>query len=61
VKEELVYCGDIAKSCLDVAVGNEKRRLANDVPGHRQLINWLKPVGGQVQVIANRAAATSGR
>jgi transposase len=52
VKEELVYCGvDIAKGCLDVAIGNEKRRLANDATGHRDLIKWLKQIGGQVQVI----------
>jgi hypothetical protein len=62
VKEELVYCGvDIAKSCLNVAVGNEKGRLANDAPDHRKLINWLKEVGGQLQVIANRTAAMSRR
>jgi hypothetical protein len=43
VKEELVYCGvDIAKLFLDVAIKNEKRRLANDATGHRQLIKWLK-------------------
>ena len=52
MKEELVYCGvDIAKLFLDVAIGNEKRRLANDATGHRQLINWLKQVQAQVQVI----------
>jgi transposase len=52
VKEELVYCGvDIAKLFLDVAIGNEKRRLANDATGHRQLIKWLKQVEGVVQVI----------
>jgi transposase len=52
VKEELVYCGvDIAKLFLDVAIGNEKRRLANDPTGHRQLIKWLKEVEGPVQVI----------
>jgi transposase len=42
---------DIAKGCLDVAIKNEKRRLANDATGHRQLINWLKEVEGRVQVI----------
>ena len=52
VKEELVYCGvDIAKLFLDVAIKNEKRRLANDATGHRQLIKWLKEVEGPVQVI----------
>jgi transposase len=52
VKEELVYCGvDIAKLFLDVAIGDEKRRLANDPTGHGQLIKWLKEVEGPVQVI----------
>jgi transposase len=52
VKEELVYCGvDIAKLFLDVAIGDEKRRLTNDATGHRQLIKWLKQVEGPVQVI----------
>jgi transposase len=52
VKEELVYCGvDIAKLFLDVAIKNEKRRLANDATGHRQLIKWLKQVEGLVQVV----------
>jgi hypothetical protein len=37
VKEQLVYLGvDIAKSYLDVAIGNEKRRFSNDAFGHRQ-------------------------
>ena len=52
MKEELVYLGvDIAKLFLDVAIGDEKRRLANDATGHRQLIKWLKQVEGVVQVI----------
>jgi transposase len=52
VKEELVYLGvDIAKGFLDVAIGDEERRLANDATGHRQLIKWLKQVEGPVQVI----------
>jgi AcrR family transcriptional regulator len=35
VKEEPVYLGvDIAKSSLDVAVGNDKRRFAHDRVGH---------------------------
>jgi transposase len=42
---------DIAKLFLDVAIKNEKRRLANDATGHRQLIKWLKEVEGPVQVI----------
>src|SRR5437867_5858030 len=32
-------------------MGNEKRRLANDGTGHRQLINWIKQMEAQVQVI----------
>jgi transposase len=52
VKEELVYLGvDIAKSYLDAAIGAEKRRFANDTIGHRQLIKWVKQLGGNVQVI----------
>ena len=40
MKQELVYVGvDIAKAYLDAAMGNEKRRFANDQPGHRQPIN----------------------
>jgi len=52
MKEELVYLGvDIAKAYLDAAMGNEKRRFANDVLGHRQLINWIKQMPAKVQVI----------
>jgi transposase len=52
VKEELVYLGvDIAKSYLDAAIGNEKRRFTNDVVGHRQLIKWVKQTKAVVQVI----------
>src|SRR5437868_11735295 len=52
VKEEVVYCGvDVAKAYLDAAMGSEKRRLANDGTGHRQLINWIKQMEAQVQVI----------
>jgi transposase len=52
VKEELVYLGiDIAKSYLDGAIGNEKRRFSNDVVGHRQLIRWVKHMKLSVQVI----------
>jgi transposase len=52
MKEELVYLGvDIAKSYLDVAMGNEKHRFANDALGHRQLSNWIKQVPANVQVI----------
>ena len=36
VKEEFVYLGvDIAKACLDAAMGNEKSRFSNDALGHR--------------------------
>jgi transposase len=52
VKEELVYLGvDIAKSYLDVAIGNEKRRLPNEPIGHRELIKWVKQSNAPVQVI----------
>jgi transposase len=52
VKEQLVYCGiDIAKSYLDAAIGSEKRRLANDAKGQRELINWIQKIDGTVQVI----------
>jgi transposase len=52
VKEELVYCGvDIAKSYLDAAIGNERRRFCNDAVGHGELVNWVKQVPGSVQVI----------
>jgi hypothetical protein len=43
VKEQLVYLGiDIAKSYLDAAIGNEKRRFSNDTIGYRELIKWVK-------------------
>ena len=52
MKEELVYLGvDIAKSYLDAAIGNEKRRFANKRTGHRELIKWIKQMEGSVQVI----------
>src|SRR6516162_8566555 len=52
VKEELVYMGvDIAKSYLDVSIGNEKRRFTNERIGHRELIKWIKQFKGPVQVI----------
>lgn len=52
VKEELVYLGiDIAKSYLDAAIKEQKRRLSNDALGHRQLIRWIKQLEGKVQVI----------
>jgi transposase len=52
VKEEVVYCGvDVAKAYLDAAIGKQKRRLANDGRGPRQLINWIKQIETKVQVI----------
>jgi transposase len=52
VKEEVVYCGvDVAKAYLDAAIGKHKRRLPNDGTGHRPLINWIKQIEAQVQVI----------
>ena len=52
MKEELVYVGvDIAKTCLDAAMGNEKRRFSNDAVGHRELIKWVKQFSAPVQVI----------
>jgi transposase len=52
MKEELVYLGvDIAKSYLDAAIGNEKRRFSNDAIGHRQLIEWIKQLPASVQMI----------
>jgi len=52
VKEHLVYLGvDIAKSYLDGAIENEKRRFSNDAIGHRQLIEWIKQMPAKVQVI----------
>ena len=52
MKEQLVYLGiDIAKSYLDGAIENEKRRFSNDAIGHRQLIQWIKQMPASVQVI----------
>jgi transposase len=52
VKRELVYLGvDIAKSYLDAAIGNEKRRFAKEAVGHRELIQWIKQTDEGVQVI----------
>jgi len=52
VKEQLVYLGvDIAKSHLDAAIGEEKRRFSNDTIGHRQLIKWVRQLSAAVQVI----------
>ena len=52
MKEELVYLGvDIAKSYLDAAIGDERRRFANERIGHRELIKWVKQLKALVQVI----------
>ena len=52
MKEQLVYLGvDIAKSHLDVAIGNEKRRFTNDALGHAQLIKWVKRLEKPVPLI----------
>jgi transposase len=52
VKKQLVYLGvDIAKSHLDAAIGEEKRRFSNDTIGHRQLIKWVRQLSATVQVI----------
>ena len=52
MKEQLVYLGvDVAKSYLDGAIGNEKRRFTNERVGHRELIKWIKQFKGPVQVI----------
>jgi hypothetical protein len=41
----------MAKSYLDAAVGNEKRRFSNDAIGHRELIKLVKQIKAPVQVI----------
>ena len=52
MKEQLVYLGvDIAKSYLDAALGNEKRRFSNNTIGHREMIKWVKQLQTPVQVI----------
>ena len=52
IEEELVYMGvDIAKAYLDAAIGNEKRRFANDALAHQELIKWVKQLSAAVQVI----------
>ena len=60
MKEQLVYLGvDIAKSYLDAAIGNEKRRFANERTGHRELIKWIKQMEGSVQVICESSGGTN--
>ncbi len=52
MKEQLVYLGvDITKTYLDAARGNQQRRFSNDAGGHRELIQWVKPMKESVQVI----------
>jgi transposase len=41
----------MAKSYLDAAVGNEKRRFSNERIGHRELIKWVKQIKAPGQVI----------
>ena len=61
MKEELVYLGvDIAKSYLDTAIGNEKRRFTNDAAGHRELIHRIKQMEGSVQVICEPSGGYEG-
>jgi len=59
MKEELVYLGvDIAKSYLDGAIENEKRRFTNERIGHRELIKWVKQVKTPVQVICESSGGS---
>jgi transposase len=52
MSEAKVYCGvDVAKAFLDVAWGKERRRVSNDVSGRKQIVKWLGPIRGEVQVI----------
>jgi len=52
MNKEVVYFGvDVAKTCLDAAVGSERRRLPNDSKGFRELIAWIKQTGASVQMI----------
>ena len=61
MKEQLVYLGvDIAKSYLDAATGNEKRRFSNDIIGHRELIRWVKRVKTPVQAICESSGGYEG-
>ena len=60
IEEELVYMGvDIAKAYLDAAIGNEKRRFANDALGHRELIKWVKQLSAAVRVICESSGGTN--
>jgi transposase len=52
MKEQKVYVGvDIAKAYLDVALGEESWRVANDGAGRNALVERLSQVTGSVQVI----------
>lgn len=42
---------DVSKGQLDVAWGKERRGVANDAAGRKELAGWLSKVKGQVQVI----------
>lgn len=52
MKEQKVYVGvDIAKAYLDVAWGEESRRVTNDAAGRSALVERLRQIAGSVQVI----------
>ena len=52
MKEQKVYVGvDIAKAYLDVAWGEEFRRVTNDAAGRRALVECLSQIAGPLQVI----------
>ena len=52
MNKERVYCGvDVAKSYLDVALGEEEGRVRNDRAGHKELLRWLGKSKNGVQVI----------
>jgi transposase len=52
MNEAKVYVGvDVAKRHLDVAWEGERRRLSNDGPGLKELLNWLGKTGSKLQVI----------
>ncbi len=52
MKQESVYVGiDVAKAYLDVAWEKQFHRLPNNAQAIKQLMKWLKPIAGSVQVI----------
>jgi transposase len=60
MNKEQVYCGvDVAKGNLDVALGEQRRRLSNDGVGHRQLVRWLVQSAQPVQVICEASGGYS--